>query len=30
MAPALVHFLVGASLALLLATPIALRYELAP
>lgn len=30
MAPALVHFLVGASLVLLLATPIALRYELSP
>lgn len=28
MAPALVHFLVGASLLLLLATPLALRYRL--
>lgn len=30
MAPALVHFLVGASLALLFATPVALRYRLSP
>lgn len=30
MAPALVHFLVGASIALVLVTPIALRYELSP
>lgn len=30
MAPAIVHFLVGASLALLLVTPIALRYDLSP
>lgn len=30
MAPAIVHFLVGASLLLLLATPVALRYSLPP
>ena len=30
MAPAIVHFLVGASLALLIAAPFALRYEVGP